>query len=102
MAVSLSQENIKKVSFSNTGNESLKISSIKNENINNSLGSSDFLNRSLVKKKLPPVGSNDVNNWKKASPQATSQYSKGSQGLKRMENFCEELQNKVMFDMILY
>jgi len=91
MAVSLSQENLKKVIFSNTDNSSLKVTSIKNENLNSSLGSSGYLNGSFAKKKLPPV---NVNDWKKTS-KGTSQYSKGSQGLKRMENFCEELQNKV-------
>jgi len=96
MAVSISQENIKKVTFSNTENEPLKISSVKNENINNSLESSEYLNRSFTKKKLPPVNTNDVKYWKKTPNQGTSQYSKGSQGLKRMENFCEELQNKVI------
>ncbi|ORX60012.1 hypothetical protein BCR36DRAFT_579459 [Piromyces finnis] len=90
MAVSISQENIKKVMFSNSDSTSLKISSIKNEGLNNSFGSSGYLNGSITKKKLPPM---NVNDWKK-TPQATSQYSKGSQGLKRMENFCEELQNK--------
>ncbi|ORX82505.1 hypothetical protein BCR32DRAFT_244098 [Anaeromyces robustus] len=87
MAVSLSQDNLKKVVFAKSDNQSLTISS---RNSNSSLDSSSFLNGPISKKKLPPV---NTNYWNKSSA-ASSQYSKGSQGLKRMENFCEELQNK--------
>lgn len=113
MAVSISQENLKKNVFLKVDNQSLKISSIKSESRNNSLGSLNSLN-GTPKKKLPPVNTNnnngDSNNmssnnndgnnfWNKS---ATSQYSKGSQGLKRMENFCEELQNKVSYFLSNY
>jgi len=102
MAVSLSQDNMKKSIFSTVDNQSMKISSKKNENLSNSFGSISSLNGTINKKKLPPVNTNTNNNnnsnnndnknfWNKS---VTSQYSKGSQGLKRMENFCEELQNK--------
>ncbi|ORY32361.1 hypothetical protein LY90DRAFT_74525 [Neocallimastix californiae] len=84
MALTLSKKE-----FSKVDNSTLKLSSRKSESLNNSLGSLNSLNGTISKKKLPPVNTN--NNWNKS---ATSQYSKGSQGLKRMENFCEELQNK--------